>query len=93
MKNALITLGLAAALALPTTAGAETLRMAFSSAPRSIDPYPFGGTPTASLKEHVFEALVAADDSPLLAESWEWTSPTSLTVTLRQGISFHNGGA
>ncbi|MEM1164112.1 MAG: ABC transporter substrate-binding protein [Pseudomonadota bacterium] len=93
MKNALITLGLAAALALPTTAGAETLRMAFSSAPRSIDPYPFGGTPTASLKEHVFEALVAADDSPLLAESWEWTSPTSLTVTLRQGISFHDGGA
>ncbi|MEO0654924.1 MAG: ABC transporter substrate-binding protein, partial [Pseudomonadota bacterium] len=93
MKNALITLGLAAALALPTTAGAETLRMAFSSAPRSIDPYPFGGTPTASLKEHVFEALVAADDSPLLAESWEWTSPTSLTVKLRQGISFHDGGA
>jgi peptide/nickel transport system substrate-binding protein len=65
--------------------------MAFSSAPRSIDPYPFGGTPTASLKEHVFEALVAADDSPLLAESWEWTSPTSLEVKLRKGIKFHNG--
>ena len=91
MLKTLMKLGLAAAIALPTAAGAETLRMGFSSAPRSIDPYPFGGTPTASLKEHVFEALVAADDSPLLAEGWKWTSPTSLEVTLRQGITFHNG--
>ncbi|MEM9247669.1 MAG: ABC transporter substrate-binding protein [Pseudomonadota bacterium] len=93
MKKSLITLGVAAALALPAAAGAETLRMAFSSAPRSIDPYPFGGTPTASLKEHVFEALVAADDSPLLATQWEWTSPTSLDVTLRDDVTFHDGGA
>lgn len=93
MKTSLITLGLVAALAAPSLAGAETLRMGFSSAPRSIDPYPFGGTPTASLKEHVFEALVAADDSPLLATGWEWTSPTSLTVTLRDDVTFHDGGA
>ncbi|MCG7494309.1 ABC transporter substrate-binding protein [Thalassobius sp. Cn5-15] len=93
MKKTLITLSFAAALAMPALASADTLRIGFASAPRSIDPYPFGGTPTASLKEHVFEALVAADDSPLLAESWEWTSPTSLTVKLRQGISFHDGGA
>lgn len=91
MKKSLVTLGLVAALALPAVAQADTLRMAFSSAPRSIDPYPFGGTPTASLKEHVFEALVAADDSPLLASGWEWTSPTSLEVKLREGITFHDG--
>ncbi|WP_218673242.1 ABC transporter substrate-binding protein [Primorskyibacter flagellatus] len=36
---------------------------------------------------------MAADDSPLLAESWAWTSPTSLEVKLRQGITFHDGGA
>ena len=72
-------------------ASADVLRMAFSSAPRSIDPYPFGGVPTASLKEHVYEALVAADDSPLLSTGWEWTSPLSLTVNLRQGVTFHNG--
>ncbi|MBO9398860.1 ABC transporter substrate-binding protein [Shimia sp. R9_2] len=93
MKTALAIIGLSAALTLPAAAQAETLRMAFSSAPRSIDPYPFGGTPTASLKEHVFEALVAADDSPLLAKSWQWTSPTSLEVKLRQDVAFHDGTA
>jgi peptide/nickel transport system substrate-binding protein len=91
MKTALSILTLAAAVALPSIGSADTLRMALSSAPRSIDPYPFGGAPTASLKEHVFEALVAADDSPLLAEGWTWTSPTTLEVKLRKGIKFHNG--
>jgi peptide/nickel transport system substrate-binding protein len=91
LKHTLSAFALAATVALPGALGAETLRMGFSSAPRSIDPYPFGGTPTASLKEHVFESLVAADDSPLLAAGWEWTSPTSLVVTLREGIKFHNG--
>lgn len=72
-------------------AKADTLKMAYSSAPRSMDPYPFGGAPTASLKEHVYQALVDHDDSPLLAESWSWTDPLTLTVKLREGISFHNG--
>lgn len=91
MKTTLSALALAAACAMPGLASAETLRMGFAAAPRSIDPYPFGGTPTASLKEHVFEALVAADDSPLLAEGWKWTDPTTLEVSLRRDISFHNG--
>ena len=92
MNRMICALALAAATLAPGLAEAEqTLTMGFASAPRSIDPYPFGGTPTASLKEHVFEALVAADDSPLLAESWRWTSPKTLEVKLRQGINFHNG--
>ncbi|MCV6584995.1 MAG: ABC transporter substrate-binding protein [Marinibacterium sp.] len=91
MKQTISALAMAAMLALPGVAGADTLRMGFASAPRTIDPYPFGGAPTASLKEHVFEALVASDDSPLLASGWEWTSPTTLDVTLRDGITFHNG--
>ncbi|MBO6792216.1 MAG: hypothetical protein JJ894_17005 [Dinoroseobacter sp.] len=91
MKTTLSILALAAACAMPNIASAETLRIAFASAPRSIDPYPFGGTPTASLKEHVFESLVAADDSPLLATGWEWTDPTTLEVSLRSDIAFHNG--
>lgn len=70
---------------------ADSLKMAYSSAPRSMDPYPFGGAPTASLKEHVYESLVNHDDSPLLAESWSWTAPLTLTVKLREGIKFHNG--
>ncbi len=91
MKTKLSILAMTALLALPGVASAETLRMGFASAPRSIDPYPFGGTSTASLKEHVFEALVAADDSPLLAEGWAWIDPTTLEVKLRTGVTFHNG--
>ena len=48
MKTTLSLLALAATVALPSVASADTLRMAFSSAPRSLDPYPFGGAPTQS---------------------------------------------
>lgn len=89
--NKLIALGLTGAMLVAGSASAETLRMAYSSAPRSIDPYPFGGTSTASLKEHVYEALVASDDSPLLSTGWTWNSQTSLTVNLRENVTFHNG--
>lgn len=89
--NKLIALGLTGTMLAAGGASAETLRMAYSSAPRSIDPYPFGGTSTASLKEHVYEALVAADDTPLLSTGWSWNSQTSLTVNLRENVAFHNG--
>lgn len=89
MKHTLAALVAAAALA--GGAQAEVLRMAYATAPRSIDPYPFGGATTASLKEHVYEALVGHDDQPLLATGWTWTSPTSLTVNLREDVTFHNG--
>ena len=85
MKKLVSGLVLCAFMGWVAAAQAEGLRMAYSSAPRSIDPYPFGGSPTASLKEHVFEALVAADDSPLLASGWSWDNPTSLTIKLREG--------
>ena len=91
MKRTLTTLAAVATVALSGAAQADVLRMAYSSAPRSVDPYPFGGATTAGYKEHIYEALVAHDDSPLLATGWTWNSPTSLTVHLREGVKFHNG--
>jgi len=91
MKKKLTMLVVTSVIVLGTAVSAENLRMAYSSAPRSIDPYPYGGASTAGYKEHVFEALVAADDTPLLATGWVWNSPTSLTVNLRKDIKFHNG--
>ena len=91
MKTVLAAITFLFVILFSQDARAETLRIAFSSAPRSIDPHPFGGTPTASLKEHVFEALVASDDGPLLARSWRWISPVSLEVKLRGDVFFHNG--
>lgn len=91
MKKTFTTLAAVAAVALGGAAQADVLRMAYSSAPRSIDPYPFGGATTAGYKEHIYEALVGHDDQPLLSTGWTWNSPTSLTVQLREGVKFHNG--
>jgi len=91
MKKTFTTLAAVAAVTLGGAAQADVLRMAYSSAPRSVDPYPFGGATTAGYKEHIYEALVGHDDAPLLATGWTWNSPTSLTVHLREGVEFHNG--
>ncbi|MCR6671406.1 ABC transporter substrate-binding protein [Devosia ginsengisoli] len=72
-------------------ASAETLRMAYGTAPVSADPYPYSDTQTGSLAEHVFEMLVGLDDAPLLATEWEWDSPTSMVFKLREGVNFSNG--
>ena len=43
----------------------------------------------------VLETLVTLDDKsqpqPKLATSWEWTDPTTLTFTLREGVTFSDG--
>ncbi|KKB12648.1 ABC transporter substrate-binding protein [Devosia geojensis] len=72
-------------------AAAETLRMAYSTAPVSADPYPYSDTHTGALAEHVFEMLVGLDDSPLLATEWRWEGPTSIVFDLREGVTFSNG--
>ena len=41
------------------TSQAETLRMAYSVAPKTIDPYKSSASATASLNEHLYEALVS----------------------------------
>jgi peptide/nickel transport system substrate-binding protein len=70
---------------------AETLRMAYGTAPVSADPYPYSDTHTGSLSEHVFETLVGLDDAPLLATGWNWDSPNSIVFNLREGVSFSSG--
>ncbi|MDF3061602.1 MAG: hypothetical protein K0S06_1711 [Microvirga sp.] len=34
---------------------------------------------------------VSNEYKPLLAESWTWTSPTTLELVLRKGVKFHDG--
>ena len=49
----------------------------------------------ASVTLHVFEHLIELDKDgklvPRLATSWQWRNDRTLDVTLRQGITFHNG--
>ncbi|PYI37049.1 ABC transporter substrate-binding protein [Arthrobacter psychrolactophilus] len=46
---------------------------------------------------NVLQALVKLDENsqpqPQLAESWEWTTPTTLTLKLREGVTFSDGQA
>lgn len=73
------------------TANAETLRMAYGTAPVSADPYPYSDTQTGSLSEHVFEMLVGLDDTPLLATGWAWESDNAIVFNLREGVNFSSG--
>lgn len=82
---------LIAASTLASPAAAETLRMAYATAPISVDPYPYSDSQTAGLGEHIFETLVALDNKPLLATQWQWESPTAAVVKLRDGVKFSNG--
>ena len=41
---------------------ADTIRMAYYAAPQTVDPYKSSASPTASLNEHIYEALVSRTD-------------------------------
>ena len=49
----------------------------------------------ASISLNVFEHLMELDKDgtlvPRLATSWQWRDDRTLDVTLRQGVTFHNG--
>jgi len=49
----------------------------------------------ASVTLHVFEHLIELDKNgklvPRLATGWQWRDDHTLDVTLRQGVTFHNG--
>ena len=65
---------------------ADTLRMAYSVAPKTIDPYKSSASATASLNEHVYEALVSRTNEKLLGTSYEWVDDTTFVVNLRKGV-------
>ena len=59
---------------------------------RIVDTHPANW---ASVTLHVFEHLIELDKDgklvPRLATRWQWVDDRTLDVTLRQGITFHNG--
>ncbi|WP_137845307.1 ABC transporter substrate-binding protein [Microbacterium sp. 2FI] len=77
--------------AAPEASG--TLRLNFGAFPETWAPgYEFEGGPMRI----VYETLVSRDDAgelaPGLAESWELSEDsTSLTLALREGVTFHDG--
>jgi glutathione transport system substrate-binding protein len=92
----LLASALAGSLAFPISAGAATLNVMQSEAPRSMDPGDQTATYTAALLDPMYEGLVKRDPDLSLrpALSTEWSSdPSGLvwTFKLRPGVKFHDG--
>ncbi|WP_226575402.1 ABC transporter substrate-binding protein [Acuticoccus sediminis] len=88
--------GTLAAGSAVTPATAETLRYATIGEPPSLDTQMGTAVVATMIAQHMFETLYALDSKsvpqPLLAEG-ETVSEDgkTITVTLRQGVPFHNG--
>ncbi len=90
----------AAALALASPAqaqkNADTLRILFTDAVPNIDMY-FNSQRTGLILAHqAWDMLVHRDPSnfeikPALATDWKFTDDSTLDLTIRQGVKFHDG--
>lgn len=75
----------------------ESLTIDLSSEPNTLDPALTYDASGWSLVHSIYDSLLQYDNDGnlelLLAERWEWTSPTTISVGLRPNVSFHNGEA
>lgn len=91
------TLGLAAMLALTTgLANAQDLRIGLQEDPDVLDPDQsrtfVGRIVYASLCDKLVDITPNLEIVPQLATGWEWNEDgTELTMTLREGVTFHDG--
>ena len=87
--------GKTAAAGTPKTGG--TLQIAYGLEPSSLDPHSGVSGGDNYFYEDMFDVLIQRDNtntlqgSLSLAESWEVTDPTTLTLHLRKGVQFHDG--
>lgn len=59
---------------------------------RVVDPHPANfGSIVFSVFEHLLETDKDGQLVPRLATGWQWLDDRTLEVTLRQGVTFHNG--
>lgn len=76
-------------------APAETLNFAYQADVQGLDPQALNETFTLGFLGNIYEGLTAYDGDmkvqPALATGWEVTSPTTWKITLREGVTFHNG--
>ncbi|MGO4158354.1 ABC transporter substrate-binding protein [Cupriavidus sp. YAF13] len=84
-----------ACAALSPTAVAASLTIGMSGDITSLDPHYHNVTPNANVAEHMFEALIAKDETmrfkPALALSWKPVDDTTWEIKLRPGVKFHDG--
>src|SRR5512140_3066100 len=96
MKTPLsITILAAAALLNAAPATAQSLRIALSSEPTSVDPHYHVLAPNNALAAHIYDGLTDLDEQqrvvPGLATSWKNDGANKWTFQLRKGVKFSNG--
>ncbi|MDN3555106.1 ABC transporter substrate-binding protein [Halomonas maura] len=82
----------------PAAAQAETtLRMAYDADPVSLDIHEQLSGGILQLSHMTFDPLVRwtrdLEFEPRLATDWEQVDPTTMRMTLREGVEFHSGNA
>lgn len=74
----------------------DTLIYASDSEPENVSPYHNNLREGVIIARHVFDNLIYRDPAtgkymPQLATGWTWTDPQTLDLTIRKGVTFHNG--
>jgi peptide/nickel transport system substrate-binding protein len=86
---------IAAMLLSATAAHAQSVTMAMSSAPTSVDPHYHTFAPNETLDIHIYDRLVERDPLnnliPGLALSWKLIDDSTWEFKLRPGVKFHDG--
>src|SRR5262245_30360836 len=91
--------GALAAAAMPAAQAQERRRLtvAMSGSPPALEPVLFNHTATRRVVSQMFDTLLALDHGhdlalrPALAERWERVSARALKLSLRRGVTFHDG--
>jgi peptide/nickel transport system substrate-binding protein len=85
----------AAALACAVPAPAATLRVASAFDPQTLDPHALALLYHTRVVFQMYDTLVSRDEQfrlePALATEWKQLAPTTWRITLRQGVTFHDG--
>jgi peptide/nickel transport system substrate-binding protein len=74
----------------------DTLVYASDSEPENVSPYHNNLREGVIIARNVFDNLIYRDPEtgkykPQLATSWTWVDPQTLDLTIRHGVTFHNG--
>lgn len=74
----------------------DTLRVVWGVSVPNLDPYFNNLREGIIFADHVFDTLLwrnpeTGEYLPHLATGWEWIDDKTLDVTLREGVTFHNG--
>lgn len=92
IKRLLATVTLAVVL---TPAMARDITIDLAGEPSSLDPHMQWNPDSYYVYRNVFDNLVTRNNAgeivPQIATEWEQTSDTELTLTIREGVSFHDG--